>query len=82
MPILVILMIIKKTPPLIALLIGSLAGGVTAIIAQPEIVIKIAGANELNFQSAYQGVMNALTVDTAVETTSKELNDLFTAGGM
>jgi NhaC family Na+:H+ antiporter len=26
--------------------------------------------------------MNALTVDTAVETSSKELNDLFTAGGM
>jgi NhaC family Na+:H+ antiporter len=81
-PILVIAMIIKKTPPLIALIIGAILGGITAIIAQPEIVIKIAGANELNFQSAYQGVMNALTVDTAVETSSKELNDLFTAGGM
>ena len=36
-PVIVILMIIKKTPPLIALLIGALLGGITAIIAQPEI---------------------------------------------
>ncbi|MBO6632819.1 MAG: sodium:proton antiporter, partial [Psychroserpens sp.] len=64
------------------LLIGALLGGVTAIIAQPTIVTAVAGAESLTFQSAYQGVMNALTVDTAVETSSKELNDLFTAGGM
>jgi NhaC family Na+:H+ antiporter len=81
-PVFVIFMIIRKTPPLIALLFGALLGGIVAIIAQPEIIIKIAGATELTFQSAYKGVMNALTVDTAVETSSKELNDLFTAGGM
>ncbi len=81
-PVIVIIMIVKKTPPLIALLIGALLGGVTALIAQPDIVAKIAGADSLTFQSGYQGVMNALTVDTAVETSSKELNDLFTAGGM
>lgn len=81
-PVIVIIMIVKKTPPLIALLIGALLGGITAIIAQPAIVTAVAGAESLTFQSAYQGVMNALTVDTAVETSSKELNDLFTAGGM
>lgn len=81
-PVIVILMIIKKTPPLIALLIGALLGGITAIIAQPEIIITIAGAESLSFQSAYKGVMNALTVDTAVTTSSAELNDLFTSGGM
>ncbi|MDO5971013.1 Na+/H+ antiporter NhaC [Flavivirga aquimarina] len=81
-PVLVIIMIVKKTPPLIALLTGALLGGVAALIAQPDIVIKIAGAESLTFQSAYQGIMNALTVDTAVETSSPELNDLFTAGGM
>ena len=81
-PALVIVMIIKKTPPLIALLLGSLLGGVAAIIAQPDIVVAIAGAETLNFRSAYEGVMNALTVDTSVTTSSAELNDLFTAGGM
>jgi len=81
-PVLVIVMIIKKTPPLIALLTGALLGGATAIIAQPEIVLSIAGSESLTFQSAYKGVMDALTVDTAVTTSSAELNDLFTAGGM
>jgi len=81
-PALVIIMIVKKTPPLIALLTGSLLGGVAALIAQPDIVVKVAGTDTLTFQSAYKGIMNALTVDTAVETSSKELNDLFTAGGM
>jgi NhaC family Na+:H+ antiporter len=81
-PVFVIFMIIKKTPPLIALLLGALLGGIVALIAQPDIVVKIAGAEELSFQAAYKGVMNALTVDTAVETSSAALNDLFTAGGM
>ncbi|MBT8304009.1 MAG: Na+/H+ antiporter NhaC [Bacteroidia bacterium] len=81
-PIVVIVMIIKKTPPLIALLLGALFGGIAALIAQPDIVAKIAGAESLTFQSGYQGIMNALTVDTAVETSSADLNDLFTAGGM
>ncbi|WP_299254395.1 Na+/H+ antiporter NhaC [uncultured Aquimarina sp.] len=81
-PIIVIALIIKKTPPLIALLAGTLLGAIAAIIAQPDIVINIAGSETLNFHSAYKGVMKAMTVDTAVETSSKELNDLFTAGGM
>ncbi|WP_299242690.1 Na+/H+ antiporter NhaC [uncultured Aquimarina sp.] len=81
-PIIVIGLIIKKTPPLIALLAGTLLGAIAAIIAQPDIVMNIAGSETLNFKSAYIGVMKAMTVDTAVETSSKELNDLFTAGGM
>ena len=81
-PVIIIFMIVKKTPPLIALLLGALLGGVAALIAQPSIVVNIAGAEALNFESAYKGIMNSLTVDTSVETSSKELNDLFTAGGM
>ena len=72
----------KKTPPLIALLLGSLLGGIAAIIAQPDLLVTVAGAAELNFQSAYKGVMQAITVDTSVETSSAVLNDLFTSGGM
>lgn len=81
-PMIVIGLIIKKTPPLIALLAGTLLGAIAAIIAQPDIVMNIAGSETLDFNSAYKGVMKAMTVDTAVETSSKELNDLFTAGGM
>ena len=81
-PLAVILMIIKKTSPLIALLVGTLLGGVAALIAQPEIVISIAEASSLTFESAYKGVMNAITVGGSVETSSAELNDLFSSSGM
>jgi len=81
-PAFVIFMIYKKAPPLIALLVGALLGGVVGIIAQPEVIAKIGGAETLTFQSAYKGVMNALTVGTSVETSSAELNDLFQGKGM
>ncbi|MFY0714671.1 Na+/H+ antiporter NhaC [Seonamhaeicola sp. NFXS20] len=81
-PTAVILMIVKKVSPLVALLVGTLLGGVAALIAQPNIVIAIADADTLTFKSAYRGIMDAITVDTAVETSSNELNDLFSSGGM
>ncbi len=81
-PILVIGLIVKKTPPLIALLAGTLFGGIAAVIAQPEIIMQVAGSTKLTFNSAYIGVMKAMTVDTAIETTNADLNDLFSSGGM
>ena len=81
-PLAVILLIIRKTQPLIALLIGTLLGGVFAIIFQPDVVMQVAGAEQLDFKAGYQGVMNAITVDTTIETSNTELNDLFSSGGM
>ena len=81
-PITIIVLIIKKTPPLVALLLGSIFGSLAAIIAQPQIVMSISDARVLNFESAYKGVIKAITEDIAVVTSSVELNDLFTAGGM
>lgn len=81
-PILVIVLIIKKTPPLIALLFGTLLGGVAALIFQPEIVAAIGGGTSLDFNSGYKGIMNAITVDTAIPTENAALKDLFSSGGM
>ncbi|EAP86868.1 MULTISPECIES: Na+/H+ antiporter NhaC [Croceibacter] len=81
-PIIVIALIIKKTSPLIALLLGTLLGGAAALIFQPEIVTAVGGGDSLTFETAYKGVMNAITVDTAVATDNEALNELFSAGGM
>tara|TARA_R110001592_G_scaffold39084_15_gene128869 strand:+ start:26988 stop:28472 length:1485 start_codon:yes stop_codon:yes gene_type:complete len=81
-PVGVIVLIIKKTPPLIALLAGTLLGGVFALIFQPDVVAQIAGVKELDFNSAYKGIMKAITVETSVATDNVALADLFTAGGM
>ena len=81
-PLVVVALIIAKTKPLIALMIGSLLGGIFAVIFQPQIMMKIAGAESMNFMAAYKSIMKALTVDTAIETSNATLNDLFTSGGM
>ncbi|MBB4118067.1 NhaC family Na+:H+ antiporter [Mesonia hippocampi] len=81
-PALVIILIIKKTPPLISLLIGTLLAAIFALIFQPEIVMQNANSTNLTIQSAYQGIMNAITTDTAIETNNEALNDLFSSGGM
>jgi Na+:H+ antiporter, NhaC family len=81
-PVIVIGLIIKKTEPLIALLIGTLLGGVFALIFQPQIVLMLSGGTELTVATGYKGVMNAITTKTVIPTTNETLADLFTAGGM
>ena len=81
-PVIVIALIIKKTPPLIALLAGTILGGIFAIIFQPDVVTQITGAKELTFVAAYKGIMQAITVKTSVATENAALVDLFTSGGM
>ena len=81
-PMMVVILIVKKTPPLVALLTGTLLAALASILAQPQILMSIAESEIFNFETAYKGVMQSITVDTAVETSSTELNDLFSSGGM
>ena len=81
-PIFVIVMIVRKAPPLVALMTGTLLGGLFALLYQPHLVLETAGVTQLNLTSAYRGIMNAITVDNAIVTSDELLNDLFTSGGM
>lgn len=80
-PAVVIFLIIKKTPPLVALLIGTLLGAIFALIFQPHIVAQIAGVESLSFKSAYKGVMDAITVKVSIATDNETLKELFSASG-
>jgi NhaC family Na+:H+ antiporter len=81
-PVIVIVLIVKKTSPLIALLVGTLLGGIAALIFQPDIVASIGGGTKLDFTTGYKGIMNAITVDTSIPTDNEALQDLFKSGGM
>lgn len=81
-PALVIFLIVKKTSPLIALLLGTLSAALLALIFQPGVIMEVAGANSLSFESAYRGIMNAITIETNISTDNAQLNDLFSSGGM
>ncbi|MVX35402.1 MULTISPECIES: Na+/H+ antiporter NhaC [Myroides] len=81
-PVVVILLIIKKVQSIAALLIGVLLGAVFALIFQPDIVVAVSGAETFNFYNAYKGVMLALTTDIKIISPLESLNALFEAGGM
>lgn len=81
-PAVVIGLIIKKTEPLVALFTGTLLAAVFALIFQPHIINQIAGVESMTLQSAYKGIMDAITTKVSIPTTNKTLEDLFTSGGM
>ncbi|GGE32772.1 Na+/H+ antiporter NhaC [Psychroflexus planctonicus] len=81
-PAFVIFLIVKKTPPLIALLSGTLVAAVLALILQPDLILIAAEETTWNLANAYKGVMNAITVDIKIPTNFKLLEELFIAGGM
>lgn len=81
-PVVVIAMIVRKTEPLIALLVGCLLGGAFALIFQPQVVAGIAGVSQLDFRTSYIGIMNAITVSSTIPTDNETLKDLFSASGM
>ena len=81
-PITVIILIVKKTPPLIALLVGTLMGALFAIFFQPQILLDITGSKTLNSKIAYKAILDAISVSTQVNTNNAILNDLFISGGM
>ena len=81
-PILVIVMIVRKTPPLVALFVGTLLGALAALIFQQELLLSLSGESKLSVFGTYQVIMDAITVSTQIETTSPALSDLFQSGGM
>jgi len=81
-PLTVILMIVKKTPPLLALFVGTLLGALFALIFQSQLLLELAGSEVLDFRTLYKTILNAITVDTQIETNDLLLNELFSSGGM
>ncbi|NGZ90657.1 Na+/H+ antiporter NhaC [Psychroflexus maritimus] len=80
-PALVIFLIVKKTPPLIALLLGTLFAAVFALIFQPDLV-SLAGGGEKDINSMYKGIINSITTDVVIPTELTSLEKLFSSSGM
>jgi NhaC family Na+:H+ antiporter len=81
-PAAVVFMIVKKVPALPALLVGSLLGGLLAVILQPETVAKLSGVEGDYLKSSYMGVMKSMYGDVHIETSNKAVSELLTSKGM
>lgn len=80
-PVLVILLIIKKVPAIPALLAGTLLGGLAAIIFQKDVILELSASSDY-FQASYMTLMNAMSGDIAIITNNAMINDLLSTGGM
>ena len=85
-PVLVIVLIIKKVPAIPALFIGTIAGGLYAFFFQAELIFSL---NEYEIgnlfsylKNAYISVMNAMTVDVEISTGNSSVDSLVSTGGM
>lgn len=82
-PVVVLVMIIKKVPAIPALLTGALLGGVFAVIFQPEIILGIADESSGSYAYlSFKAVMMALYGEIAVVTSNDVVNELLITRGM
>ncbi|MEO1574707.1 MAG: Na+/H+ antiporter NhaC [Pseudomonadota bacterium] len=79
----VFVMAYRKVPPLPTILFGALLGGFMAMILQPEVVLALADAPDMNRALAMtKGVWMALADGYAASTGVAEVDDLLSRGGM
>jgi len=81
-PVLVLVMIIKKVPAVPALLAGALLGGVFAIIFQPDIIQLVANQEGGFALNAFKAVMMSLYGEISIVTSNEVVNELLITRGM
>ncbi len=81
-PAILIIVIVKKVPPLPSLMIGTLLGGFFAIIFQPQLVKNIASYDAAYFVQSYKAFMQAMFGEVNIDTGNAVVSELFSTGGM
>jgi Na+:H+ antiporter, NhaC family len=81
-PVIVIFMIVKKVPALPALFVGTLLGGIAAIIFQPQVINEISKVKGDYLKSSYMAIMNAMSSKTSLITSNESMNELLATRGM
>jgi len=74
-PLVVIVLILFKTKPLIALGTGVLLAIVFSVIFQSDVLANLSSSN-------FEAILNSILTDTAIITDNEKLNELFSSGGM
>jgi len=81
-PAFLIFIIVKKVPPLPALLAGTLAGAIFAVIFQPQVIHEISGGTGSFLKQSYITVMKTMFGSVSVTTDNAAVNELLSTRGM
>ena len=81
-PVIVVVLIVKKMPALPAILIGVLLGALFALVFQPEMVRTVADWDGTASEQTFVGIMKSMYGDIAIVTGNEVVDDLLSSGGM
>lgn len=81
-PVVVILLIVKKMPALPALFAGVALGGLFAVIFQPELVAQVAGGSGGFLELSYTAVLKATYGGISISSDNELVSGLLSSGGM
>ncbi|MHC1705494.1 MAG: Na+/H+ antiporter NhaC [Tenuifilaceae bacterium] len=81
-PILLIVVIVKKMPPLPSIMTGVLLGAIFALFFQPQIIEQVSGVTDNYAKAAYISIMKSMYGKIAVITENPVVNELLTTRGM
>ena len=81
-PVILMVIIVKKMPPIPALAIGVVLGAIFAIIFQAHIIYALSENASNYFEASYVSVMKAIYGSVSIETQNEAISDLFSTGGM
>jgi NhaC family Na+:H+ antiporter len=78
-PAAMIILIWKKMPAIPALFLGSLIGGIFALIYQPDLVARIAGDADGYIEQSYKAIITSMSVETTgyFEAENNIINEIF-----
>ncbi len=81
-PVFLIVVIVKKTPPLPSIMFGVLLGGVFALLFQPRIIEQVSGVTGNYAEAGYIAVMKSMFGKVTIESGDSQMNELLTTRGM
>ncbi len=81
-PIILIVAILKRMPPLPAIMLGTLLGALFAVVFQPQVIYQVANVGESYLKSSYVAVMQSMFGGITIATDDIHVSDLLTTRGM
>ncbi|MBU3658287.1 MAG: Na+/H+ antiporter NhaC [Flavobacteriales bacterium] len=81
-PVSVFVLIYFKVDALPALFVGTVVGGIAAIVAQPQIIKELTGISNDYLKASYSAIINAMSGETTIVTKNEAVDKLLTTRGM
>jgi len=81
-PLILIVVIVRKNPPLPSLFLGTILGGVAAIFFQHDLIVSLGDVNSSYFYNSYKVVIESFFGAVTIHTGNEALTELLSTSGM